>query len=103
MAKYWIEFQYDIRGLPEDVGLSGFSSFPWEMDLTPEAIFHLKQFIADKISEKALDVRGLDVAKVRKQYYEDMKGSLFYPKYDNEKIWGIKAEEINLTLVLKLD
>lgn len=103
MAKYWIEFQYNISGLPEDVELSGFSSLPWEMDLTPEAILHLKQFIADKISEKALKVRGLDVAKIRKQYYERMKGSLFYPNYDNERNWGIKAEEINLTLVLKLD
>jgi hypothetical protein len=102
MAKYWVEFQYAIGGL-DDVELAGFSSLPWEMDLTPKAILGLKQFIADKISEKALEVRGLDVAKVRRQHYEDMKGSPFYPSYDDEKIWGIKAEEINLTLVLKLD
>lgn len=103
MAKYWVEFQYAIGGLPDDIELAGFSSLPYEMELTPKAILGLKQFIADKISEKALNVRGLDIAKVRKQHHEDMKGNLFYPNYDNKKDWGIKAEEVNLTLVLKLD
>jgi hypothetical protein len=103
MAKYWVEFQYAISGLPDDVELSGFSSLPYEMDLTPKAILDLKQFIADRISEKALKIRGLNVAEVRKQHYEDVKGNLFYPDYSDKKDWGIKAEEINLTLVLKLE
>lgn len=102
--KYWVEFQYNIRGLPDNIELRGFSSLPYEMELSSKAIVKLKQFIADKISEKALTARGIDVGHLRKEHYKNMKALdiPFCPDYDIEKDWGIKAEEINLTLVLEL-
>lgn len=103
MKKYWVEFQYNLGGLTQDLdAVAGFGALEVGMSITKENIIGLKKRIAKEISLKALTQRGINIAENRKGSYEITKEFFGSQQYPDDHNFDVQPDEINLTLVLEL-
>lgn len=100
MKKVWIEFQYDIGGLlNSDILINGFGAGEFELEkISSMAIIDVKQKIADEISKKALEERGVDIAVSREAAWALCEDSRYNPKH-----FHVTHDEINITTFILLD